>query len=382
MDATEATPIPASLGTRIGRKVGLAWLALAWEGVWPRLMPLLAMSRCSSPRPISTCSAALDPWVPYRPAGRSGAGLRRRGVVALPPLRLAVRAEAIRRLEQDSGVPHRPLVAVQDTLAAAARTAWSRRCGRRIAAARPSGWPASATSPPIPASPSSTPGRCARAGAGADRRHRRGRRLARRPHGRAVTPAFPPPPPVVANLWIAPPAYTGKAPIYLDMADRDKLLRVPVGSKLAGFLDDVRGRNAAQAGDRRQGDRVQHRLAGQVPGRGGDHPGQQDRPDGARATSRRAGSCTSFPISRRPSSSPARSASTNGRPRSSTSAGDDFGITGRAAADPPARLGAGREMLDDSEEPEVLRVDLPVPGGSKKIADTSCATSPAIRGLA
>ena len=58
----------------------------------------------------------------------------------------------------------------------------------------------------------------------------------------AFTPAFPPPPPVVANLWIAPPAYTGKPPIYLDMAEHDKLLRVPVGSKLAGFVDDVRGR--------------------------------------------------------------------------------------------------------------------------------------------
>ena len=62
----------------------------------------------------------------------------------------------------------------------------------------------------------------------------------------AFTPAFPPPPPVVANLWIAPPAYTGKPPIYLDMADHDKLLRVPVGSKLAGFVDDVRGRKPPQ----------------------------------------------------------------------------------------------------------------------------------------
>src|SRR6185503_3065326 len=59
----------------------------------------------------------------------------------------------------------------------------------------------------------------------------------------AFTPAFPPPPPVVANLWIAPPAYTGKPPIYLDMAEKDKVLRVPVGSKLAGFVDDVRGRH-------------------------------------------------------------------------------------------------------------------------------------------
>ena len=40
MDATEATPIPAP---GVERKIGLAWMALAWEGIWPRLMPLLAM---------------------------------------------------------------------------------------------------------------------------------------------------------------------------------------------------------------------------------------------------------------------------------------------------------------------------------------------------
>ena len=40
MDATEAVPIAAP---GVERKIGLAWLALAWESIWPRLMPLLAM---------------------------------------------------------------------------------------------------------------------------------------------------------------------------------------------------------------------------------------------------------------------------------------------------------------------------------------------------
>jgi len=39
MDATETTPIDAP---GLGRKIGLAWAALAWEGLWPRLMPPLA----------------------------------------------------------------------------------------------------------------------------------------------------------------------------------------------------------------------------------------------------------------------------------------------------------------------------------------------------
>ena len=39
MDASQTTEIQAP---GLGRKIGLAWAALAWEGLWPRLVPLLA----------------------------------------------------------------------------------------------------------------------------------------------------------------------------------------------------------------------------------------------------------------------------------------------------------------------------------------------------
>ena len=60
MDATEATPIPAP---GVERKIGLAWMALAWEGIWPRLMPLLAMVALFIAAAHLDLFGGLDPWV-------------------------------------------------------------------------------------------------------------------------------------------------------------------------------------------------------------------------------------------------------------------------------------------------------------------------------
>ncbi len=114
MDATEATPIPAP---GVERKIGLAWAALAWEGIWPRLMPLLAMIALFIAAAHLDLFGGLDPWVhtgvlAALALGFIGLAWRRFRTFSWP-----IRAEAIRRLEQDSGIPHRPLVAVQDTLA-------------------------------------------------------------------------------------------------------------------------------------------------------------------------------------------------------------------------------------------------------------------------
>ena len=51
-------------------------------------------------------------------------------------------------------------------------------------------------------------------------------------------------------------------------------------------------------------------------------------------------------------------------------AGDDFGITGVQLQIRLHGSVLGADMLDEGEEPEVLRVDLPVAGNSKKVADT------------
>ena len=252
-----------------------------------------------------------------------------------------VRAEAIRRLEQDSGVPHRPLVAVQDSSPRASTTDGRGPLGS------PS--PPRGRAPGRPQQQAAHPGLArfdtwalrlvpvlalivAVASAGG---WRTDRMMA------AFTPAFPPPPPVVANLWIAPPAYTGKPPIYLDMADHDKVLRVPVGSKLAGFVDDVRGRHAPKLVIDGKETEFGTVSQGQVPGRVGDHRGQQDHPAGAR---RRAGALEAARHSRSRPDHRVRQADRRRQvvDQDRVHRRRRLRHHRRAAADPPARLGAGR----------------------------------------
>src|SRR5258708_18192934 len=138
MDASQTTEIQAP---GLGRKIGLAWAALAWEGLWPRLMPLLAFVALFIAAAHLDLFAGLDPWVH---TGLLAALAAAFGGLAWWRLRDFVwpaREAAVRRLERDSGVPHRPLVAVQDRLAAGgndsmATALWNahrRREARRLA---------------------------------------------------------------------------------------------------------------------------------------------------------------------------------------------------------------------------------------------------------
>src|SRR5258705_319944 len=62
MDASQTTEIQAP---GLGRKIGLAWAALAWEGLWPRLMPLLAFVALfiAAAHLDLFAGLALAPWV-------------------------------------------------------------------------------------------------------------------------------------------------------------------------------------------------------------------------------------------------------------------------------------------------------------------------------
>ena len=185
----------------------------------------------------------------------------------------------------------------------------------------------------------------------------------------AVTPAFPPPPPVVANLWIAPPAYTGKAPIYLDMADHDKVLRVPVGSKLAGFVDDVRGRKPPTL--RVDGKATEFAIVGK-----GKYQVEQVITEGKQiALKARGDEQARWKLHVIPDLAPTiEFARPIGVDKWSTKieyiAGDDFGVTGVQLQIRLHGSVLGDDMLSDDEEPEVLRIDMPVAGNTKKVADT------------
>jgi len=367
MDAPQTPPIEAP---GLARKIGLAWAALVWEQLWPRLMPLAAFVVLFIAAAHLDLFAGLDPWV--HTGILAGLGLVFLGLAVWRFWRFPwpTREAAIRRLELDSGVPHRPLVAVQDQLASGttdpmATALWqahrqreaARLAGLRNKAAHPGlasidGWALRVV--PILALA------IALVFAGGWR----GDRMAA-----AFTPAFPPPPPVVANLWIAPPAYTGKPPIYLDMAERDKLLRVPVGSKLAGFVDDVRGSHPPKLviDDKATDFNTVEKGKFQI---------EQTIMAGKEiALQARGKEQARWKLHVIPDLAPTIEFS---RPVSvdkwSTKvdyiAGDDFGITGVQLQIRLDGSVLGADMLTDQDEPEVMRIDLPVGGNPKKLSDS------------
>jgi uncharacterized protein (TIGR02302 family) len=153
MKQSEQDPIqvPKSLAWRLSRQVTLSRIALAWERIWPALMPALAVIG------VYLVISLFQPWqimpgwlhglilVGFLVAlcwalwhGREGFGFPDEDA-------------AIRRLERDSEVDHRPLTTMLDTPAslgpaAAARLLWQahlRRVARLLGRLRVS-WPAPA----------------------------------------------------------------------------------------------------------------------------------------------------------------------------------------------------------------------------------------------
>lgn len=215
----------------------LAWLALAWEALWPAVLPALCVIGLFVSFALLDLAPLLPGWVHLVllvgfAAGfvvLAGRGLRR----LIWPDRRAAR----RRLEQVSGLAHRPLQVLEDRLAdngdPAARDLWRahrRRALRQVGQLR--------VGLPHPGVPRRDPwamraavflvlviaivvgGRDAPA------------RLMR-----AVSPdlAGPPPPPAELQAWINPPAYTGVAPIKLTAA-LPQPVAIPTGSEFLGRL--------------------------------------------------------------------------------------------------------------------------------------------------
>jgi len=354
----------------VERKVGLAWAALAWEGLWPRLVPLLCFVALFVAAAHLDLFAGLDPWLHTGILAVLAAGFAGFAWWSFRGFAWPLRAQAVRRLERDSGVPHRPLVAVQDHLAAGegdtmANALWQEHRKREVE--RLAGLSNKAAHPGlarldewalrlVPALAAIV----AIVVAGGWRSDRM---------AAAFTPAFPPPPPVVANLWIAPPAYTGKPPIYLDMADHDKLLRVPVGSKIAGFVDDTRGRHPPKL--KVDGQEVEFATVGK-----GKYQIEQTIISGDEiALEARGDEQAHWKLHVIPDLPPTvEFARGIGVDRWSTKidyiAGDDFGVTGVQLQIRLHGSVLGEDMLTDNDEPEVLRIDMPVAPGSKKVTDT------------
>jgi uncharacterized protein (TIGR02302 family) len=229
------------LAGRVARLRALARLALGWEAIWPRLWPVLAvlgsfllLALLELPQRLPALAHALllagfavvlawTAWLSFR-------GLHWPGVAA-----------AERRLEQQSGLRHRPLAALADRPTATdpeAMALWRVHRQRAAAAIR-----TLRIGAPRPGLPARDP-RAFRAAlglalvaalvmAGGDAWQRVAHALTPR------LPATAPAPGLRLEAWVTPPAYTGAAPIFLDAAGG--AATVPIGSTLQVALSGGQG---------------------------------------------------------------------------------------------------------------------------------------------
>jgi len=214
-ETTPKTPEDSGLARRFERRVSLSWLALVGERVWEALLwPFLVVA-------AFMVVSLLELWSVLPPLAHrvvlAGFGLALI-VSFLPLVRLSLptRQEALRRLERQAGIKHRPASSYEDQLGAtpAKETAalWAvhrQRLSRLIAKLKPS-WPAPRTDREDPYAIRAAlllgvvAALLASGGNGWDRL-----RAAFNP-GASSAPAL-----LRLDAWVTPPVYTGVAPIVL-----------------------------------------------------------------------------------------------------------------------------------------------------------------------
>ncbi|MGE5546695.1 MAG: TIGR02302 family protein [Solirubrobacterales bacterium] len=350
-------------GRRLERRLRLARAVLAWERLWPLLLPPLAVAATGLSLALLDVLPLLPGWVhAFVLAGLAG-------VLGYLLARLWIRfrppslEEAARRLERDSRLDHRPLAVLVDRLAGEAdplaEALWQvhRRRMSELAGRMRLGWPA--------------PGMAARDPWGLRAAVLLllviavtvGGRDAPRRIDRAVSPPVHAPgfTPDDLEVWITPPAYTGAPPIRLmpDRAQKDPV-GVPAGSTvlavLAGGWGTARlvidGDDAPferEPGTKTQ--RIERRLEA-----------------GRRLAVRQAGrTLAAWPIAVTPDALPSVAftrppeAGERGRLRLDLAASDDWGLAGVSVAI--------RRFDQPGEEP--LVVELPLPGSKPRTADLS-----------
>ena len=226
---------------RLGRLRARARLALFWENLWPRLWPVLAVLGVFLVLALSGAFLLLPPLAHLILLSVLIAAL----VVALAR---AVRGFALpgveaadRRLERESGLPHRPLETLQDRPAGddpVAMALWRAHQARQAARIR-----ALRAGLPRPGLAARDP-RALRAGlavalvaalvmAGPEAPERLRRALW------PVTHGAPPGMATRLEAWVTPPAYTGAPPVFLDPAGGS--VTVPAGSRLRAALSGGSG---------------------------------------------------------------------------------------------------------------------------------------------
>jgi len=219
---------------RLSRRLGLARAALAWEKLWPAAWPAVFILGTFSALALFDVLPALPEWAHAATLTLLGLAFLTAAASAARALAWPDRIAARRRMEQASGLAHRPLQALADRpsaeLDAAGAGLWEAHRRRMAAAAQNLrvGWPAAGLARRDPWGVRALLAMAlvlAAVDAGGDWRDR----LAR-----AVSPQFGGGLAAAAtgfDIWVNPPEYTGLPPQFLQAGSTD-VVRIATGSTL------------------------------------------------------------------------------------------------------------------------------------------------------
>jgi uncharacterized protein (TIGR02302 family) len=256
---SRSTPAKRNDGARppaLGLRLALVRAALVWEAFWPRFWPVMGVAGLFLALALFDLLPLLPSWLHAVVLGAFLIALLTALWRTLAALRLPRREAARRRLEQDSGLRHRPLATLEDHLAtspkdSAAVALWEahrRRLLNQASTLR--------VKLPRPGLARFDPLALRLAvlllllvGVAVGHRDWLPRIQA------AVTPRFAalmPAPPARLDAWINPPAYTALPPLFLGADNGDAgPIRAPVGSTLLAQVQGSGGTPQLQLGNER-----------------------------------------------------------------------------------------------------------------------------------
>ena len=257
---TLSDPHFVRLGARLQLRVATAWLSVAWERLWVRLWWAASLAALIGAVILTDLLPSLPGWLHVIVVLGALAGLSVATARRLRDFRWPSLETAKIRLEQDAATPHRPLTAVQDRLVGEAstdttsmqRALWTlhqARAKSSLAALHPR-WP----SPGVAAIDRHAIRALAVIAlfiAGAGSWGDMGPRLYRAAWPTWDDSGTGP----SGKVWITPPAYTGRSPIFVESPAAQgtaipDVLDIPEHSKMLIVVTGTSRTTTAMVGDR------------------------------------------------------------------------------------------------------------------------------------
>ncbi len=245
---TEQAPVEHKSHAVIGRRITLARATLLWERFWPAFAPLLGIILLFVDLGLLGAWSVLPVWLHVGLVVLFGIATIASLAWGVRRLVWPRRVEAMRRVEQASGLKHRPLTGLEDQMATSAdptaRALWAahqRRLAATLSKLTP-GWPQSGLTQADRYGLRAIVVGLLFVGLMSAGRDEAPERLADAFRIRVPTVVEPV---AVLDAWINPPAYTGLAPVFLTREGTAKpapaeAITVPVGSTLFARLSGAR----------------------------------------------------------------------------------------------------------------------------------------------